>query len=206
MNDHRDHILGWMNELWSEWRGHLHAKYVKDNPILQALQNIPKGVEKKDWGWLVKEHFCSESFQARSRRNAANQSKLKMLVHIGSKPIREIIYRKAQIEEMVKAEPSLSTIEIVKICCGPQNCSHVFGFGGGVKATNMKGGTSSKVELLSALCSTREENKSLNEENKSLNDRLSTLEDEMKEMRKMREFFASQQSHASPSTSPISTE
>ncbi|KAG5620096.1 hypothetical protein H5410_005314 [Solanum commersonii] len=37
-----------------------------------------------------------------------------------------------------------------------------------------------KADLLSALCSTRGDNKSLNEENKSLNNRLSTLEDEMK--------------------------
>ena len=63
MNDHRDHILRWMNELWNKWRGHLHAKYVKDKPIQQSLRNIPRGVDKKEWEWLVKEHFASESFQ-----------------------------------------------------------------------------------------------------------------------------------------------
>ncbi|XP_060186506.1 uncharacterized protein LOC132615927 [Lycium barbarum] len=159
--------------------------------------------------------------------------------HIGSKPIREIIYQKggkygnppdlgtvfyetrkkdnklvepeaiekhAQIEEMVQSEPSLSSIEIVKNCCGPQTHSHVFGFGCGVKAKDLKGGTSSKAELLSALRSTQEENKSLNEKNKSLNDRLSALEDEMKEIKKIKEFFASQQSYVLPTTSPVSTE
>ncbi|XP_049378008.1 uncharacterized protein LOC125842723 [Solanum stenotomum] len=94
MNDHRDHILGWMNELWNKWRGHLHAKYVKDKPIQQSLRNVPTGVDKKEWEWLVKEHFASESFQARSSKNATNRAKLKMLHHIGSKPIREIIYQK----------------------------------------------------------------------------------------------------------------
>ncbi|KAH0670566.1 hypothetical protein KY285_024846 [Solanum tuberosum] len=54
--------------------------------------------------------------------------------------------------------------------------------------------------------SLNEENKSLNEENKSLNDRLSTLEDEMKEIMKMKELFAAQQSHVQPATSPVSTE
>jgi len=63
MNDRRDHIFGWMNELWNKWRGHLHAKYVKDKPIQQSLKNIPRGVDKKEWEWLVKEHFTSESFQ-----------------------------------------------------------------------------------------------------------------------------------------------
>ncbi|KAG5576784.1 hypothetical protein H5410_056918 [Solanum commersonii] len=51
-----------------------------------------------------------------------------------------------------------------------------------------------------------EENKSLNAENKSLNDRLSTLEDEMKEIMKMKELFAAQQSHVPPTISPASTE
>ncbi|KAG5629775.1 hypothetical protein H5410_001492 [Solanum commersonii] len=94
----------------------------------------------------------------------------------------------------------------------PQTRRHVFGFGGGVKATDLKGGTSSKAELLSALHSTREDNKSLNEENKSLNEenkslnaRLSTLEDEMKEIMTMKEFFAAQQSHVPPITY-VSTE
>ncbi|XP_019223374.1 PREDICTED: uncharacterized protein LOC109205153 [Nicotiana attenuata] len=77
----------------------------------------------------------------------------------------EAIEKHAQIEEIVQADPSLPNIEIVEKCCGPQTRSHVFGFGGGVKVKDLKGGTSSKAELLSALRSTREENKSLNEEN-----------------------------------------
>ncbi|PHT66324.1 hypothetical protein T459_30749 [Capsicum annuum] len=99
----------------------------------------------------------------------------------------------AQLEEIVNAEPSLSSIEIVEKCFGPQNRSHVVAFGGGVKMKYLKGGTSSKAKLLSTLCSTQKGNKYLNEENKSLNDRLSTLEDEMNEIRKMKEFFAAQQ-------------
>ncbi|XP_075092843.1 uncharacterized protein LOC107777059 isoform X2 [Nicotiana tabacum] len=170
------------------------------------------------------------AIEARSNRNAANRAKLKMLHHISSKPIREIIYQKggkdgnppdlatiffetrkkdnkAQIEEIVQADPSLPSIEIIEKCCGPQTRSHVFGFGGGVKAKDLKGGTSSKAELLFALRSTQKENKSLNEENKSLNERLSTLEDEIKEMRKIREYFTAQQSHVPlTTTSPVSTE
>ncbi|KAH0652913.1 hypothetical protein KY289_030591 [Solanum tuberosum] len=36
MNDHRDHVLGWMNELWNKWRGYLNVKSVKDKPIQQS--------------------------------------------------------------------------------------------------------------------------------------------------------------------------
>ncbi|KAH0657920.1 hypothetical protein KY289_026668 [Solanum tuberosum] len=73
-DDHHDHIFGWMNELWNKWRGYLHATYVKNKPIVHALKNIPKGVEKKEWEWLIKEHFCSESIQARSNRIAENRA------------------------------------------------------------------------------------------------------------------------------------
>nr|XP_018626860.2 uncharacterized protein LOC104097695 [Nicotiana tomentosiformis] len=150
-----------------------------------------------------------ESFQARSNRNTTNRAKLKMLHHIGSKPIREIIYQKggkdgkptylatifcetrkknntlvdfetiekhAQFQELAMSEPSLPNIEIVEKCFGPQTCSHIFCFGGGVKAKDLKGGASSKAELIYELHSTQEENK-------SLKDRLSTLENDMKEMK-----------------------
>jgi len=70
----------------------------------------------------------------------------------------------------------------------------------------LKGGTSSKAEILSALRSTQDDNKFLNEENKSLNDRLSTLEEAMKEMLKMKELFAAQQSDVPPTISPLPTE
>ncbi|KAM3205115.1 hypothetical protein P3L10_028525 [Capsicum annuum] len=162
-----------------------------------------------------------------------------MLHHMGSKPIRDIIFEKggedgnppdlgtifyesrkkdnklvepeviqkhAQIEEIVNAEPSVSSKEIVEKCFGPQNRSHVVAFGGVVKANDLEGRTSSKVELLSTLRSTQEENKYLNKENKSLNDLLSTLEDEMIEIRKIKEFFTSQQPQVRDTTSPILNE
>ncbi|KAH0757879.1 hypothetical protein KY290_021372 [Solanum tuberosum] len=168
---------------------------------------------------------------ARSSRNATNRAKLKMLYHIDGNPPDlatiffetrkkdnklvepEAIEKHAQLEEMVQADPSLPIIEIVEKCYGPQTRSHVFGLGGGVKEKDLKGGTSSKAELLSALRSTREdikslneENKSLNEENKYLNDRLSTIEDKMKEIMNMKEFFVAQQSHVPPPTSSVSIE
>ncbi|XP_019225058.1 PREDICTED: uncharacterized protein LOC109206667 [Nicotiana attenuata] len=181
-------------------------------------------------GVVSKGTFLFRKFSGKEATgSAANRAKLKMLHHyFGRKRWQstdwqqfffetrkkdnklvepEAIEKHAQIEEIVQADPSLPSIEIVEKCCGPQTRSHVFGFGGGVNAKDLKGGTSSKAELLSALRSTREENKSLNEENKSLNERLSTLEDKMKEMRKMREYFTAQQSHVPlTTTSPISTE
>ncbi|KAH0716865.1 hypothetical protein KY290_013434 [Solanum tuberosum] len=200
-NDHRDHIFGWMNELWNKWRGYLHATYVKNKPIVQALKNISKGVEKKEWEWLVKEHFCSESFQGEKDGNPPNLA----TVFFETRKKDSMLVEPEAIEKHV-CLPYLLSIEIVEKCCGPQNRSHVFGFGGGVKAKDMRGGTSSKAELLSELRSTQEKYKSLNEENKSLYDRLSTIEDDLKEIRKMKELLVAQQSHDPHMTSPISFE
>ncbi|WMV08298.1 hypothetical protein MTR67_001683 [Solanum verrucosum] len=180
MNDHRDHIMGWMNELWNKWRGYLHEKYVKDNPIQQSLKNIPRVVDKKEWEWLVKEHFTSESFQQTYSRDYlskggkdGNPPNLETIFFETRRKYNKVvepeaIEKHAQLEEIVQEDPSLASIEIVEKCCGPQTRSHVFGFGGGVKAKDLKGGTSSKAEILSALRSTRDDNRFLNEENKSL--------------------------------------
>ncbi|XP_016512402.2 uncharacterized protein LOC107829466 [Nicotiana tabacum] len=152
--------------------------------------------------------------------------------HIGSKPIREIIYQKggkdgkppdlatiffetrkknntlvdsetiekhAQIQELVQSEPSLPSIELVEKCFGPQIRSHVFGFGGGVKAKDLKGGTSSNAELRSELCSTREENQ-------SLKDCLSTIENDVKELKQLKELLLAQHSNVQPPTLLISGE
>ncbi|XP_049363400.1 uncharacterized protein LOC125828134 isoform X1 [Solanum verrucosum] len=256
MDSHRGHILGWMKELWNKWRGQLHFKFVKGKPIQEALKNTPKGVDKKQWEWLIKEHFSSETFQARSNRNSANRAKLKMPHHTGSKPIREIIYQKggkngnppdlatiffetrkkdnklveseavkkhAQLQELVQSKPSLPSIEIVEQCFGPQIRSHVFGYGGGVKAKDLKGPATSKAELLSELRSIREENQSLKggasskvellselhstkDDNRSMMDRLCALENEVKELKELKELFFAQHPNIQFTTSSISGE
>ncbi|TMW82995.1 hypothetical protein EJD97_003413 [Solanum chilense] len=53
------------------------------------------------------------------------------------------IEKYAQLSEMVQEDTSLPTVELVQNFCGPQTRSHAFGFGGGVKAKYLKGGTSS---------------------------------------------------------------
>jgi len=91
----------------------------------------------------------------------------------------------------VESEPSLSSIEIVEKCFGPQSRSHVFGFGGGVKAGDLKGGASSKPELLAELRSTQKENQ-------SLKDCISNFQNEMKELKQLKEFFLAQHPNFQP--------
>ncbi|KAH0681212.1 hypothetical protein KY284_022297 [Solanum tuberosum] len=65
---------------------------ITSKPLQEVLQDVPEGVDKSDWKWLVKEHFLSEKFKEKSTRNAMNLFKLSMPHRTGSKPIREIIY------------------------------------------------------------------------------------------------------------------
>nr|XP_016439121.1 PREDICTED: uncharacterized protein LOC107765043 [Nicotiana tabacum] len=67
-------------------------KNIKYKPFRDTLRDVPEGVDKSDWEWLVKEHFLTEKFKETSTRNSINRSKLTMPHRTGSKPIREIIY------------------------------------------------------------------------------------------------------------------
>nr|XP_033510048.1 uncharacterized protein LOC108943852 [Nicotiana tomentosiformis] len=67
----------------------------------------------------------------------------------------------AKITELVQYESSLTIIEVVERCFGPQRKSHVVGFSGGITAKELKGGNSSKAALLEKLNATEKENKLL---------------------------------------------
>ncbi|WMV07748.1 hypothetical protein MTR67_007374 [Solanum verrucosum] len=176
MNSHRDHVLGWMKELWNKWRGQLHEKYVKGKPIQEALKNMPKGVEKKQWEWLVKEHFTSKDLQGGKDGNPPD--------------LATIFYEtRKKNNTLVDSE----TIEKHKLLRNALDLKVVvmYGFGGGVKATDLKGGTSSKAELLAELRSTQKENQ-------SLKDCVSNFQNEMKELKQLKEFFLAQHPNYQP--------
>ncbi|KAH0643766.1 hypothetical protein KY290_035217 [Solanum tuberosum] len=193
MNDQRDNVLQHIRKLWNNWRGSLH-KNMKSKSLHEVLKDVPIGVDKSDWEWLVKEHFLSKKFKESSTRNTINRSKLCMPHRTGSKPIREIIYelggkdgnppnmetiffetrkkgnklvepetneKYAEIQELVQSEPSLTNIEVVERCFGPQCKSHAVGFGGGITTKELKGGSTSKAALLEKLKITRKEKESL---------------------------------------------
>ncbi|KAH0660474.1 hypothetical protein KY289_029222 [Solanum tuberosum] len=193
MIGHRDHVLKHMRRLWNNWKGSLHMN-VKSKPLREVLKDVPEGVDKSDWEWLVKEHFLSKKFKETSTRNAMNRSKLSMPHHTGSKPIREIIYelggkhgnppdmatiffetrkkdnkllepetnqKYEEIQELLQVEPSLTNIEVVERCFGPQSKSHVVGFGGGITSKDLKGGSSAKAAPLEQLNVSRKEKPAL---------------------------------------------
>nr|CAD1832989.1 unnamed protein product [Ananas comosus var. bracteatus] len=163
-----------MNDLWNKWRGDLHRKFVKPcKTIQEALKHIPEGVDRGDWEWLVKEHFSSEKFMTRK--------KVDKLVE------QETISRYDKIVEVTQAEPSLSNIELVEKCFGPQRHDHVVCYGGGLKPNAIRT-SGSKVELQAKL---RESQR----ENQSLRNRMDEMENEV---RMIKEMLQCQQSNTSP--------
>ncbi|KAG6510526.1 hypothetical protein ZIOFF_028550 [Zingiber officinale] len=90
---YREATLKHMQQLWKNWRCEMNSKFVKPCKTRQeVLQNVPKGMDKQDWEWLVKEYFLSESFQKMSKTNTQNRSLKSMPHRTGSKPFRQLAY------------------------------------------------------------------------------------------------------------------
>ncbi|OIT21546.1 hypothetical protein A4A49_53286, partial [Nicotiana attenuata] len=161
INDQRDHILKHIKKIWNNWRGSLH-KNVKSKPFCDALKDVPDGVDKSDWEWLVREHFLTEKFKGGKDGNPPDVATIFFETRKKDNKLfePEINEKYAKIQE-VQSESSLPNIKVVERCFGPQRQSHVVGFGGGITAKELKGGNSSKAALLEKLNATQKENELL---------------------------------------------
>ncbi|KAG6489749.1 hypothetical protein ZIOFF_051027 [Zingiber officinale] len=183
----------------------MNSKFVKPCKTRQeVLQNVPKGMYKQDWEWLVKEYFLSESFQKMSSTNTQNRSLKSMPHRTGSKPFRQLAYEMGgkdgqppdfasmffetrkkgdhivdldaiekydEICEVVREDSSLSNIQLVEKCFGPQRHDHVFGHGKGVRPKNVRGPIASKQEL--------------HHENATLREKMNNMESEFKAFKEL---------------------
>ncbi|KAH0693425.1 hypothetical protein KY285_020522 [Solanum tuberosum] len=151
-----------MRKLWNNWRGSLH-KNVKSKSLHEVLKDVPMGVEKSDWEWLVKEYFLSEKYKGGKDGNPPNMTTIFFETRKkGNELVEpETVEKYAEIHELVQSKPSLTNIEVVERCFGPQCKSHVVGFGGGITTKELKGGTTSKAALWEELKTTQKEKESL---------------------------------------------
>ncbi|KAG6483620.1 hypothetical protein ZIOFF_060271 [Zingiber officinale] len=202
---YREATLKHMQQLWKNWRCEMNSKFVKPCKTRQeVLQNVPKGMDKQDWEWLVKEYFLSESFQKMSKTNTQNRSLKSMPHRTGSKPFRQLAYEMGgkdgqppdfasmffetrkkgdhivdldaiekydEICEVVREDSSLSNIQLVEKCFGPQRHDHVFGHGGGVRPKDVRGPIASKQEL--------------HHENVTLREKMNNMESEFKAFKEL---------------------
>lgn len=93
---------------------------------------------------------------------------------------------KDKIVEVTQADPSLSNIELVEKCFGPQRHDHIVCFGGGLKPNAMRT-NGSRVELQAKLHESQRENQ-------SLRNRMDEMENEV---RMIKEMLQRQQSSTS---------
>ncbi|XP_056697229.1 uncharacterized protein [Spinacia oleracea] len=96
MDIYKQHVLGHMRELWTNWRSDLLRNNVTKKGITLEVADKgepPSGLDDKDWKWLIKEVYSDEKFKERSARNSENRrSYAKELMHrTGSKPTRQVI-------------------------------------------------------------------------------------------------------------------
>nr|XP_009782659.1 PREDICTED: uncharacterized protein LOC104231369 isoform X2 [Nicotiana sylvestris] len=166
-----------MRKLWNNWRGFMH-KNIKSKPFRDALRDVPEGVDKSNWEWLVKEHFLTEKFKVGKDGNPPDTATIFFETRKKDDKLvePETNEKYAKIQELVQSESSLTNIEVVERCFGPQRKSHVVGFGGGITAKELKGANSSKDALLEKLSATEKENKSLKECIEGLESKCDVLE------------------------------
>ncbi|MCD7458107.1 hypothetical protein HAX54_037216 [Datura stramonium] len=155
---------------------HPHFYAMEDNGPIYKEVEVMQDAQRSDARGQGKNIGVIGSLKEASAINSVNRSKLSMSHRTGSKPIREIIYELGGKDgnpldmatifletrwELVQSEPSLTNIDVVKRCFGPQCKSHAVGFGGGITAKELKSGTTSKAALLEELKATRKEKESL---------------------------------------------
>ncbi|XP_065861879.1 uncharacterized protein [Euphorbia lathyris] len=129
MDIYREETLEHMGYLWTAWRSTLYLTYVRPCKTKgEALKNCPPFINVGDWTWLVNEKFSTEEFQRMSKRNMKNRAKTVMPHRSGSKPHRAIIYDMDEIVKTTQFDPSLSTMEVIDKCFGPQSHNRVFGY------------------------------------------------------------------------------
>ncbi|KAH0724859.1 hypothetical protein KY284_000724 [Solanum tuberosum] len=110
-----------------------------------------------------------------------------------------------EIQELLQVEPSLTNVEVVERCFGPQSKSHVVGFGGGITSKDLKGGSSAKPALLEQLNVSRKEKVALLEELNASRKANESMKRRMDNIEKRCEMFEST-IFRDPSSPPSSSE
>ncbi|KAG6500940.1 hypothetical protein ZIOFF_040802 [Zingiber officinale] len=181
---YREHTLEHMSALWTAWKSSLNVNYVRPcKTKAEVLKNVPQGFNAKEWEWLVTNKFLTDEFQKTSNQNSTNRVNGVMPHRTGSKPHRQLIYDMDEIVKTIQSTASLSHIEVVEKCFGPQRHSHVFGFRGGMKRKHFNCSQATYIKDLEAkLHEKEEENNNLKRRMDGIESRLAKIENENQPM------------------------
>ncbi|KAH0741487.1 hypothetical protein KY290_034530 [Solanum tuberosum] len=181
---------------------HMNAK---SKPLKEVLKDVPQGVDKSDWEWLETSTRNARNRSKLSMPHCTGSKPIREIIYElgekhGNPPDMATIFFETRkkdnkflepetnkkyddIQELLQVESSLTNIEVVERCFGPQSKSHVVGFSGGTTSKDLKGGSTAKTALLEELNASRKEKAALLEElnatrkeNESMKRRLDSIE------------------------------
>jgi hypothetical protein len=102
-----------------------------------------------------------------------------------------LLCSQAHIHEQRLLNPSLSNLELADKCFPSKRRDHVVGYGGGIKARDLRGPAVTKAKLIEKLAQSeqarealQEDKQVLHEENVKVNNRMSRMEEEWAQMKK----------------------
>ncbi|KAJ8431028.1 hypothetical protein Cgig2_019351 [Carnegiea gigantea] len=173
MDSYHEHVLRHMYDLWTNWRSDLKRYNITKlrRTLRQALDHVPNELQKEEWHWLIIEIYSKDPQKEASARNSANRANYKkeMLHRTRSKPYEQVAW------ELVDQK-------VVKL----KFQDSVVGYGGGVKAKDIRGRSHTEVELEVELNATRKKNEVLVDcvttvktENENLRNRVESIEAKM---------------------------
>nr|GLL16865.1 uncharacterized protein LOC110673961 [Ipomoea trifida] len=170
---YRDDTLEHLCTLWTNWRSLLNVKFVRpDKSKVEALKNVPSGVNVEDWKWLVTNKFMTEKFQGGKDSTPPDLGVIFLKTRCKNEKL-DGTREKEKYDEIVKtimSNPSLSNLEIVEKHFGQQRHGHVYGYGGGVKRKNFNDSKSTYIKELEAKLHEKDE------ENRNLKRRMDVFE------------------------------
>jgi len=102
-----------------------------------------------------------------------------------------LLCSQAEIEVERLLNPSLSNVELMDKCFESNRRDHVVGYGGGIKARDLRSPIVTKGELIEKLTQSeqekkelQEDNRALHEENRMITNRVSRMEEEWAELKR----------------------
>ncbi|KAK1587358.1 hypothetical protein Q3G72_012054 [Acer saccharum] len=173
-----------MGKLYSNNRCKMHKHFKSFQKVEDAILKPYTNVSKADWMWLC-DHFCSDEFQIRSKRNSKSRNALKIKHRGGSKSIRRLV---EEMEEMQKLEGELThdetpptDVEIIERVLGPRS-AYIKGFRKVHKTlmSSIPSSSTQEVEMIALkaeLESTQEELRIAKEKSLNTEERVKRLEE-----------------------------
>ncbi|KAK9128220.1 hypothetical protein Syun_017017 [Stephania yunnanensis] len=165
---YKDATIKHVGSLWEMWRLKLNVDYARPcKSCEEAVRNVLEDMDLHDWEEKDGRLPTQDEMFFLTRQKGGH------LVEQAAKDKYD------EIRKTIQSNPSLTDIEIVEKCFGPQRHGHMFGYGDEIKRKHLEESNSFYVKELEArLIKKDEENCKLQKSIESTNNRLDDIEKE----------------------------